>query len=212
MPVWLAAGVVAAAATSSYLPTGGSGAGAAGAAAVAATLALTCCVAVAAIVARSAGRPRLASSIGVAALGAALVAARLAVAMLLASGETAATQQNTATQPDAAQPASSAPAAATAASGTYRARVAAAHLSKGRQIATLVLDGERVACQALAPADPRLVAGDQIEWSGRVQALADGDYDRYLASLGLTASCTANAVRLISHDTSPAGLDRKSVV
>jgi competence protein ComEC len=191
-PASLALGVGVAAGTASYLPLGGDPA-----APVAAVVAVTGLLAAAATGAHSLRRPRLASSLNVATLGAALVVARL---MLDIAGPAA----TTAGLPDAAGPASGIPTELPAGNGPWHSAVMTAHLSKGRQIATLALDGG-VRCAALMPADPRLTAGDRIEWTGRVEALTDSDYDRYVAGSGLDANCAADTMAVLAHDDSLAG-------
>ncbi len=180
-PAWLAVGVVVAAGTVSYMPAGGD------ATAVAAAVAITAVLGAAATGAHAVRRPRLASGLNVATLGAALVAARLAIGVAAGGGGPAASP----TLPSG--------------NGPWHAVVEAAHVSKGRQIATLELEGVSATCSALMPADPRLIAGDRIEWTGRIESLGDGDYDRYLAAQGMAASCEATAFTVHSHDSSPAG-------
>jgi len=181
-PAWLAVGVVVAAGTVSYLPAGGDASG------VAAAVATTAVLGAAATGARALRRPRVAAGLNVAALGAALLAARLAVGV--AAG------------------ASAAPTASPelpAGNGPWHAVVEAAHLSKGRQIATLTLKEVSATCSALMPADPRLMAGDAIEWTGRIEALGDGEYEQFLAAQGMTASCEAATFSVRAHDQSPGG-------
>jgi competence protein ComEC len=183
-PAWLACGVLVAAGTASYLPLGGDSP-----AAVAAAVAITGALGAAATVAHALRRPRLASTLNVAALGAALVAARLAVGVVVGGDPS---------------PAASSPTLPSG-SGPWHARVESAHISKGRQIANLTLDETDARCSALMPADPRLIAGDRIEWSGRIKELGDGDYERFLAAQGLDASCEAESFSIRSHDASPGG-------
>jgi competence protein ComEC len=186
-PVGLALGVVVAAGTASYLPLGGDPT-----APVTTAVAATGFLAAAATGAHALRRPRLASSLGVASLGAALVAARLVLSL---AGPAAGSE------PTAA---AAAPAALPTGNGPRQSTVLSAHLSKGRQVATLALEGG-VGCAALLPADPRLVPGDRIEWTGRVEALTDSDYDRYVAAEGMAANCDADRMTLLGHDGSPAG-------
>jgi competence protein ComEC len=187
-PASLALGVVVAAGTASYLPLGSDPT-----APVAAAVAATGFLAAAATGAHALRRPRLTSSLNVAALGAALVAARLVLGIAGPAATTA-----------GASGAAGLPSELPAGNGPWHSAVMSAHLSKGRQIATLFLDGG-VRCAALMPADPRLVAGDSIEWTGRVDALTDSDYDRYVADSGLDANCDADTMAVLAHDDSLAG-------
>jgi competence protein ComEC len=181
-PAWLAVGVIAAAGTSSYAPIGGATAlGAVIAVAVATALA------VAASACQTAGRRRAAGSLAVAALGAALVAARLA-AGIAASG--------------AGTPG---PAPLPTGTGTWQATVETAHTTRGQQVTTIDLADPPIRCSALMPAYPRLAYGDAISWTGRVRALTDSDYDRFLDAQGIAATCDATGLTLLRHDDSPAG-------
>jgi len=188
-PAWLAIGVVAAA--------GASGIGLSAAAGVAAGLV------VAAYVGELARRRSWARSMAVAALGAAIVVARLAVAGAGggAPGEAPLPQG----------------------SGTWQATVESARESKGQQLATLTLEssgaeasgganggassgsGATVRCSAVAPAFPRLLAGDRVEWTGRIRPLGDSDYETWLAAQGIAATCEPTELTVTGHDDSPAG-------
>jgi competence protein ComEC len=182
-PAWLALGVLVAAGTASYQPLSGDSAVAVGvAASVAGTLAAASCAAVAA------RRRRLGAALAAASLGAALVAARLSIGLVVGSGS----------GPPASTP-------LPAGTGPWPARVQSAHQARGQQIATLSLAAPPILCAAQLPAYPRLIAGDTISWSGHVRALTDGDYDRFLAAQGITASCEATEATVVSHDDSPAG-------
>ncbi len=182
-PAWLALGVVVAAGTASYEPLGGDSG-----VAVLVAAATTVALAVASGLARAAGRRGLGSSLAVASLGAALVAARLAIGLIVGSG--AAPPETTSLPPG---------------TGPWLATVESAHVSGGQQIATISLADRPVRCAAQMPAYPRLVAGDAVSWSGRVEALTDSDYDRFLAALGISASCRATDLAVVAHDDSPAG-------
>jgi competence protein ComEC len=186
-PAWLAIGVVVAAGTASYQPLGGDTA-ATGAVAVAAAVVASVALAVASAVARGAGRSGLGSALVVASLGASLVAARLAVGLIVGNGT--APPETTSLPPG---------------SGPWPARVESAHSASGQQIATIELVEPGIRCSALMPAYPRLVAGDSISWTGRIRALTDGDYDRYLAAQGIAATCEATSLDVAHHDDSPAG-------
>lgn len=212
-PTSLALGVVVAAGTVSYLPLGGDPT-----APAAAALSVTGLLAAAAVGAGAIRRPRLASALNVATLGAALVAARLALGLATGPGP-------------AASPAGTGGSVLPTGSGPWLSTVSSAHLSKGRQIASLVIDGETeggsagsvaasttgpdetgayltnggLTCSALMPADPRVIAGDRIEWTGRIEALTDSDYDRYLADEGMSASCDAYTLTVLFHADSPSG-------
>jgi competence protein ComEC len=186
-PAWLALGVIAAAGSASYAPLAGNSA-----AAVALAVILAVALAVAALLLLARGRRRTGSSLAVAALGAALVAARLSVG--LASGTGVA---GPGTGPTIAQ--------LPAGNGPWRATVEAAHVTGSLQIATVTIAAPPVRCSAQLPTWPRLMAGDVITWSGRVRALGDGEYDRYLAGQGIAATCEAAAMTLASHDESLAG-------
>jgi competence protein ComEC len=72
-------------------------------------------------------------------------------------------------------------------------------------VATIDLTDPPLRCSALMPAYPRLGSGDTVSWTGRVRALADGDYDRYLAAQGIAATCDATGLTLLRHDDSPSG-------
>jgi len=227
-PAWFALGVAGAAVAASYAPSGGSAVAAVSAAALPAVA-----LAVAGVAARAAGGCRrrgavpaaggtaraglggrdraapqrtalIADGAVVAALGAAFVVARLTLGVAL-GGET---------QPPVALPAGT---------GPWQARVEAAHTSKGQQVATIVTSGGAragsgeaaaappaaasppIRCSALMPAAPRLVAGDTISWTGRIRPLGTSDYDAYLAGMGVTASCDATDLAVLSHDDSPGG-------
>ena len=181
-PGWLAIGVIVAAGTTSYAPLNGDSIEAvATAAAVALALGAAACLL------HASGKRGLGLSLVVASLGASLVAARLATG-LLAGG----------TNP---------PGSAGFAPGTgpWVARVESAHVSKGQQIATISMSDPPLRCGAQAPAFPRLMAGDTISWSGQIKPLTDDDYDRFLSSQGLGASCRATSVAVVAHDDSPGG-------
>ena len=181
-PGWLAVGVIVAAGTVSYEPLAGDSA-----VAVVAAAAVALALAVAACLARAAGRRRLSAALVVASLGASLVAARLAVGLAIGGGG----------PPEATVPAPG--------TGPWLARVESAHLTKGQQIATISIAEPALRCSAQMPAYPRLIAGDTISWSGRMAALGDGDYDRFLAAQGIDASCRATDLAVVAHDDSPAG-------
>ena len=181
-PGWLAIGVIVAAGTTSYAPLNGDSLEA-----VVAAMAVALALGAAACVLHASGRRGLSLSLVVASLGASLVAARLATG-LVAGG----------TSP----PGSAGFAPGT---GSWVARVESAHVSKGQQIATISMSDPALRCGAQAPAFPRLMAGDTISWSGDIRPLTDGDYDRFLASQGLGASCRATAVAVVAHDDSPGG-------
>jgi competence protein ComEC len=89
--------------------------------------------------------------------------------------------------------------------GTWRATVESVHTTRGQQVATIDLTDPPLRCSALMPAYPRLGSGDAVSWTGRVRALADGDYDRYLAAQGIAATCDATGLTLLRHDDSPSG-------
>jgi competence protein ComEC len=174
-PEWLAAGVVAAAAASAV---GGLAAGAilAGGVVVAAW-------------ALAAGRRASGAGLAAAALGAALVLARLAVAGM------------------AAEPAGAAPASAPLPeeAGSWRATVLASRTVGGQQLATLRLDEPRLTCSGQLAAYPRLVAGDTIDWTGRVRPLGESDYDSWLAGQGIQARCDATTFGVSGRDGSLVG-------
>lgn len=181
-PAWLGLGVVVAAGTASYEPMAGDSASAVVAAA---TAALALGMASSAV--RTVGRRGLGTSLAVASLGAGVVAARLAIGLVV--GGTA-PPETTILPPG---------------TGPWLAGVESAHETNGRQIATLALTGTSTRCSAQMPAYPRLVGGDTISWSGDVRPLTDGDYDRFLASQGIVATCRATDLTILSHDDSPAG-------
>jgi competence protein ComEC len=204
-PAWLAVGVVAAAAS-------GTAAGAAGAGA--ATVPVAAAGVAAAIVAAAcacevARRPAWAARLAVASLGAAIVVTRLA-AGAAAGGAGGGDLPGTA------------PLLPTG-TGPWQATVESARASKGQQIATLAVSvpeagaaeggaagaaaraGPAVTCSAVAPAFPRLLAGDRITWSGRVRPLGDSDYEAWLAAQGVAATCEPTELAVVGHDDSPAG-------
>ena len=182
-PAWLALGVVVAAGTASYEPLGGDSA-------VAVALAVASAVALgaASCAARAANRRGLGSSLAAASLGAALVAARLSIGLVVGGGT--APPESTSLPPS---------------TGPWLAAVESAHETNAKQIATLSLADAPVRCSALMPAYPRLVGGDTISWSGRIRALTEGDYDRFLAAQGINAICEATDLTVVRHDESPAG-------
>ena len=186
-PAWLALGVLVAAGTASYWPLDGDSA----VAVVVATFA-SVALAVACYAARAVGRRGLGSALAAASLGASLVAARLAIGLVVGGGSGA-----------------PGPTVLPAGTGPWPATVQSAHEAKGQQIATISIaissTDPPVLCSALMPAYPRLIAGDAISWSGRIRPLTDGDYDRFLASQGIVASCEATDLAVLSHDDSPAG-------
>ena len=159
----------------------------------------------------AARRPAWAAGFAVASLGAAIVVTRLAFGAV-------------------AGPAAGAglPGAAPLPAGTgpWQATVESAHASKGQQIATLSVSvpdagagagraqgrprgaagtGATVTCSAVAPAFPRLLAGDRVTWSGRVRPLGDTDYEAWLAAQGIAATCEPTELAVVGHDDSPAG-------
>ncbi len=182
-PAWLALGVVVAAGTASYEPLGGDSV-----TAVISAVAVSAALAVAACLWRARGRRVLAGSLAAASLGAALVAARLAIGLMVGGGPG---PVETTTLPEGA--------------GPWNAAVESAHTTKGLQIATIDLADSPLRCSAQFPAYPRLIAGDIVRWSGRVQPLQDGDYDRYLAAQGIGATCEGTDVALVRHDDSLSG-------
>ena len=182
-PAWLALGVVVAAGTASYQPMGGDSAQA-----VVAAAATALTLGVASSAARAGGRPRLGTSLAVASLGAAIVAARLAVGLVVGAGT--APPESTSLPPG---------------TGPWLAAVESAHETNGRQIATIALAGNATRCSAQMPVYPRLIGGDTISWSGAIRPLTDSDYDRFLASQGIAASCQATSLAVVRHDDSPAG-------
>jgi len=183
-PAWLAIGVVAAA--------GASRIGLLAAAGVASGFVA------AAYVSEVARRRSWAPSLAVAALGAALVVARLAVAGAGGTPGAAPLPQG---------------------SGTWQATVESARESKGQQLVTLTVaasgaeasgvassgSGATMRCSAVAPAFPRLLAGDRVEWTGRVRPLGDSDYEAWLAAQGIAATCEPTELTVTGHDDSPAG-------
>jgi competence protein ComEC len=205
-PAWLAFGVVAAAGAAQMAAAVATAVGAAGVAggtvaaggavaasgpeaarmaplgAAAAAVALLC----AAVASEVARRPVWTRGAAVAALGAAFVVARLAVGAAAGGGS-----PGTVRFPTGA--------------GTWQATVVSAHTTKGMQIATLVMAAPPLTCSAQLPAYPRLIAGDTVSWSGRVRPLTASDYDNWLASQGISASCQATDLELRGHDDSPAG-------
>ncbi len=182
-PAWLALGVVVAAGTASYEPFGGDSG-----TAVVAAVGLAVALAVAACAARAGGRRGLGSSLAAASLGASLVAARLAIGLIVGSGT--ATPESTTLPPG---------------TGPWLATVESAHETSGQQIATIFVADAQVRCSARMPVYPRLTGGDTVSWTGRIRALTDSDYDRYLAAQGIAASCEATGLKVESHDDSPAG-------
>ena len=182
-PAWLALGVVVAAGTASYEPFGGDSG-----TAVVAAVGLAVALAVAACAARAGGRRGLGSSLAAASLGASLVAARLAIGLIVGSGT--ATPESTSLPPG---------------TGPWLATVESAHETSGQQIATIFVADAQVRCSAQMPVYPRLIGGDTVSWSGRIRALTDSDYDRFLAAQGIAASCEATELTVVSHDDSPAG-------
>jgi len=180
-PAWLAIGVVPAAAAS--------GIGLFAAAGVAAGFV------VAAYVCEVARRRSWAPSLAVAALGAAVVVARLAVGAAGGGASGAAPLPH--------------------GSGTWQATVESARESKAQQLATLsvagsgaeagVGGGATVRCSAVAPAFPRLLAGDRVEWTGRVRPLGDSSYEAWLAAQGIAATCEPTQLTVTGHDDSPVG-------
>jgi competence protein ComEC len=182
-PTWLALGVIVAAGTASYQPLSGDSV-----VAVIAAAAVSVALAVAACLCRARGRRSLGEALVVASLGAALIAARLTIGLVVGNG---AGPTETTAVPDG--------------SGPRNATVESAHTTNGLQIATIDLADRSLRCSAQFPAYPRLMAGDLVTWSGRVRPLTDGDYDRYLAAQGISATCEATDLALVSHDDSVAG-------
>ena len=181
-PAWLAVGVIAAAGASSYAPVGGAAAYEVAVAAVVAAGLAVCACALEAV-----GRARVARFAAIAALGAVLVAGRLAAGVAVSgSGSPGPTPLPTGT-------------------GTWQATVESAHTTRGQQVAAIDLADPPLRCSALMPAYPRLTYGDVISWTGRVRALTDSDYDRYLDAQGIAATCNATGLTLLRHDDSPAG-------
>jgi competence protein ComEC len=177
-PAWLAVGAAAAAGAALC-------GGVVGASSAAAVLIAAACLA-------DALRRRAAAGLAAAALGAALVVARLALGGILSGS-------------------ASGPSALPDGPGPWPARVESARISKGFQLATLEVrpagaGRESILCSALVPTYPRLIAGDVVAWSGRIEPLDDSDYSRYLAARGISATCDARDLSLVRHDDSPAGL------
>jgi competence protein ComEC len=181
-PAWLAIGVVATAAAAEI--------GLVAAAGVAGGFV------VAAYACEAAARRSWAPSLAVAALGATVIVARLAVGAVAGGGS-----PGTAPLPTG--------------SGPWRATVESARESKGQQLVTLTLAGSgagtgagtgaTVSCSAVAPAFPRLVAGDSVTWTGRVRPLGDSGYEAWLAAQGIAATCELAELTIVGHDDSPAG-------
>jgi competence protein ComEC len=182
-PAWLALGAIVASGTASYEPLGGDSA-----VAVIAAVAVSVTLAVVACLCRARGRRGLGGALVVASLGAALIAARLAIGLVVGSG---AGPVETTALPEG--------------SGPWKAAVESAHTTNGLQVATIDLTARPVRCSAQFPVYPRLIAGDMVTWSGRVRPLADGEYDRYLAAQGISATCEATDLTLVSHDYSAGG-------
>ncbi len=185
-PAWLALGAIVASGTAGYEPMGGDSA-----VAVIAAVAVSVALAAAACLCRSRQRRGLGAALVVASLGAAMVAARLAIGLSVGGGAGAV---ETTALPDG--------------SGPWNAGVESAHTTNGLQIATIYLTDRPVRCSAQFPVYPRLIAGDIVMWSGRVRPLTDGEYDRYLAAQGISATCEATDLTLVSHDDSAAGPPR----
>jgi hypothetical protein len=149
----------------------------------------------------------------VASLGAAIVVTRLAVGAAAGGGALGTAPIPTGT-------------------GPWQATVESARESKGQQIATLVVTpsgagatadagaavtpaaggpatnsatASSVTCSAVAPAFPRLVAGDRVVWSGRIRPLGDSTYEAWLAAQGIAATCEPTELAVVGHDDSPAG-------
>ncbi len=185
-PAWLAAGVVAAAAATQFIGC------------VAAATAVSGVVA-AALGAEWLGRRRAAQLLAVVALGAALVVARVALAGGAGGGGALLVA------PGGSDGGGAAAAPLPGESGTWRARVASVHSSRGQQIVTLAVEAPPLTCSANLPAFPPLAAGDTVAWSGRFRPLTNSDYDRWLASQSIAARCEADEVALEAHDESPGG-------
>ncbi len=181
-PAWLAIGAIVAAGASSYAPLGGAAVPEVAVAAAAATGLAVCGFAC-----EAAGRRKSARILSVAALGAALVAGRLAAGVVMGG-----------VGGDVSTP-------LPAAAGTWQATVESGHTTRGQQVVTIDLVDPPLRCSALMPAYPRLASGDLVSWSGRVRALTDSDYDRYLDAQGISATCNATGMTLIRHDESPTG-------
>ncbi len=182
-PAWLAIGVIFASGTASYQPLSGDSA-----VAVIAAVAVSVALAVVACLCLARGRRGLGGALVVASLGAALLATRLAIGLVVGTG---AVPLETMELP--------------AGSGPWNSTVESAHTANGLQIATIDLADRPVRCSAQFPVYPRLIAGDVVSWSGRVRPLADGEYDRYLATQGISATCEAGDLTLVTHDNSAAG-------
>jgi len=182
-PTWLALGVLVAAGTASYQPFGGDSA-----VAVAIAAASAVALGAASCAARARGRRGLGPALAAASLGAALVAARLSIGLVVGGG---------------AGPAEST--SLPSGTGPWLASVESARETNAQQVATISLTDAPIRCSALMPAYPRLLAGDTVSWSGRIRALTEGDYDRFLASQGIAASCEATDLAVVRHDESPAG-------
>jgi competence protein ComEC len=181
-PAWLAIGAIVAAGASSYAPLGGAAVLEFGVA-VAAAIGLAVC----GFACEAAGRRKSARVLSVVALGAALVAGRLAAGVLLGgAGNGGSTPLPSAT-------------------GTWQATVESGHTTRGQQVVTIDLADPPLRCSALMPAYPRLASGDLVSWSGRIRALTDSDYDRYLDAQGIAATCNATGMTLIRHDDSLTG-------
>ncbi len=133
------------------------------------------------------GRRAWAPSLAVVAVGAAAVVLRLTLGTMLAGGGPAG------------------PVPLPAGSGTWQATVTSAHTKNGQQIATIQTAEPTLLCAAQFPALPRLTAGDTVSWTGWFAPLADSDYDRWLASSGVDATCQARDMTLVRHDDSAAG-------
>jgi competence protein ComEC len=180
-PAWLALGVVLAAAAASYLSP-----------ALSPSLALLPAAAIAGalmcgVVAAAIGGKRLPApgSLAIAGVGAALVTVRLAAGLVLS--------------PPAG------PTSLPGGTGPWQSRVESVRVSKGDQLATIVLDGSGIRCAARLPGFPELAAGDTIAWAGRVEALGTGSYAAYLADQGIAATCEGSRVEVLARDSSPLG-------
>ncbi len=208
-PAWLAIGVLGAAAAAELAGSGPAAAVVAGV--VAAGLVAAACVCETASPRRR--WPALGSALAVASLGAAIVVTRLAVGAAAGGGALGTAPIPTGT-------------------GPWQATVESARESKGQQIATLVVTpsgagatadagaavtpaaggpatnsatASSVTCSAVAPAFPRLVAGDRVVWSGRIRPLGDSTYEAWLAAQGMAATCEPTELAVVGHDDSPAG-------
>ena len=180
-PAWLALGIIVAAGSVSYAPLTGDSI-----AVVALAVALAVVLAVVALVAMAGGRRGPSASLAVTSVGAAMVAARLSLGIAVGGGVGSGSG-------DAATP-------LPLGTGPWSTRVESAHIKNALQIATLSFSGSRLECSAQLPVWPRLIPGDSISWSGRVRALGDDEYDRYLAGRGIAATCEATSMTLVSHD------------